>query len=43
MGADSMLSLRVSGEQSDGLVTVVEGVVRHGGPPLHVHENEDEW
>lgn len=42
MGGGSVLSLRVTGEQSNGLVTVIEGIVRHGGPPLHVHEAEDE-
>jgi hypothetical protein len=42
MGAGSMLSVRVSGEQSGGLVTVIEGVIREGGPSVHVHEAEDE-
>jgi len=42
MGDGSVLSLKVTGRQSFGLVTVVEGVVRSGGPPLHVHEAEDE-
>lgn len=42
MGGGSVLSLRITGEQSNGLVAVIEGVVQHGGPPLHVHENEDE-
>ena len=42
MGGGSVLSIRVAGEQSGGLVTVIEGVVERGGPPLHVHEGEDE-
>jgi quercetin dioxygenase-like cupin family protein len=42
MGDGSRLSLKVTGRQSLGLVTVLEGVVRSGGPPLHVHEAEDE-
>jgi quercetin dioxygenase-like cupin family protein len=42
MGGGSVLSLKVTGRQSLGLVTVLEGVVRSGGPPLHVHEAEDE-
>jgi quercetin dioxygenase-like cupin family protein len=42
MGAGSTLSLKVTGEQSHGLVTVLEGVVHSGGPPLHVHAAEDE-
>ena len=36
------MSLKVTGEQSLGLVTVVEGIVHSGGPPLHVHDAEDE-
>lgn len=32
----------MTGQQSLGLVTVLEGVVHSGGPPLHVHEAEDE-
>ena len=42
MGGGSVLSLKVTGQQSDGLVTVLGGVVLAGGPPLHVHEAEDE-
>lgn len=42
MGGGSVLSLKVTGQQSNGLVTVIEGVVLSGGPPLHVHEAEDE-
>jgi len=41
-GGGSILSMRVTGEQSDGLLTVIEGVVVNGGPPLHVHQIEDE-
>ena len=42
MGGGSLLSLKVTGHQSHGVVTVLEGVVLAGGPPLHVHEAEDE-
>ncbi|CAA9326933.1 MAG: hypothetical protein AVDCRST_MAG72-60 [uncultured Nocardioidaceae bacterium] len=42
MGDGSMLSLKVTGEQSHGLLTIVEGIVHSGGPPLHVHDAEDE-
>jgi len=42
MGGGSALSLKVTGQQSHGLVTVLTGVVESGGPPLHVHEAEDE-
>ena len=42
MGGGSVLSLRVTGEQSKGGLTVLEGTVITGGPPMHVHEGEDE-
>lgn len=42
MGGGSILSVRIAGEQSRGLVTVIEAVVERGGPPLHVHQAEDE-
>lgn len=42
MGGGSDLFLKVTGEQSHGVVTVLEGVVLSGGPPLHVHDAEDE-
>lgn len=42
MGGGSVLSLRVTSEQSKGLLTVLEGLVLTGGPPLHVHDAEDE-
>ena len=42
MGGGSLLSLKVTGQESLGLVTVLEGVVHSGGPPLHVHDAEDE-
>ena len=42
MGGGSVLSMRVTGEQSNGLITVIEGVVLNGGPPVHVHQSEDE-
>jgi len=38
----NLLSLKVTGRESLGLVTVLEGIVHAGGPPLHVHEAEDE-
>jgi quercetin dioxygenase-like cupin family protein len=38
----SVISLKVTGKQSNGLVTVIAGVVDSGGPPLHLHEVEDE-
>ena len=34
--------LKVTGEESRGLVTVWSGVVHSGGPPLHIHESEGE-
>ncbi len=42
MGGGSLLSFKVTGQESLGLVTVLEGVVHSGGPPLHVHDSEDE-
>lgn len=42
MGAGSVLSLKVTGQQSNGLITVIGAVVGFGGPPVHVHEAEDE-
>ena len=42
MGGGSVLSLRVTGDESNGLISVIEGVVLEGGPPLHVHDDEDE-
>jgi quercetin dioxygenase-like cupin family protein len=42
MGEGSTLSLKVTGAQSHGLVTVLEGIVHAGGPPVHVHDAEDE-
>ncbi|HET7689143.1 MAG TPA: cupin domain-containing protein [Nocardioidaceae bacterium] len=42
MGGGSVLSLKLTGDQSRGLVTVLEGVLESGGPPLHVHDEEDE-
>ncbi|WP_175539646.1 cupin domain-containing protein [Nocardioides exalbidus] len=42
MGGGSLLSLKVTAAESHGLVTVLEGVVLAGGPPLHVHDAEDE-
>lgn len=42
MGGGSVLSLQVTGAQSRGLVTVLHGALLRGGPPLHVHDHEDE-
>jgi quercetin dioxygenase-like cupin family protein len=42
MGGGNTLALRVTSRESDGLVTVLEGVLRGSGPPLHVHDDEDE-
>ena len=42
MGGDSRLLLQVTGEESHGAVTVISGIVHSGGPPLHVHDAEDE-
>jgi quercetin dioxygenase-like cupin family protein len=42
MGGGSEFALKVTGEQSNGVVTVLEGVAVWGGPPLHYHESEDE-
>lgn len=42
MGGGSVLRLLIGGEESQGAVTVVEVLVREGGPPLHVHDAEDE-
>ena len=42
MGGGSILSLKVTGAESHGLVTVLESTVHSGGPPLHVHDAEDE-
>ena len=42
MGGGSLLSLKLTGDQSRGLLTVLEGVLESGGPPLHVHDDEDE-
>jgi quercetin dioxygenase-like cupin family protein len=42
MGGGSTMWLKVTGEQSHGLVTVLEGIVHSGGPPVHVHDGEDE-
>ncbi|RZI79327.1 MAG: cupin domain-containing protein [Microbacterium sp.] len=42
MGGGSTISLKVTGQQSHGLMTVLEGKVHEGGPPLHLHDAEDE-
>lgn len=42
MGGGSTLACKVMSQHSNGLVTVIEGTVLQGGPPLHVHDDEDE-
>ena len=42
MGDGSLLSLKVTGAQSNGIVTVIGGEVTSGWPPRHLHEVEDE-
>lgn len=42
MGGGSVLSLKVTGRESNGRMTVISGVLESGGPPLHQHEVEDE-
>ena len=42
LAGGSVLSLKVTGRESNGGVTVLTGVVVSGGPPLHVHAAEDE-
>lgn len=37
-----MLRVLVGAEQSRGTLSVIAGVMHGGGPPLHVHEDEDE-
>ena len=37
-----VLRLLLSAEQSGGVVSVIEGLAHGGGPPLHIHDNEDE-
>jgi quercetin dioxygenase-like cupin family protein len=41
MGGD-VLRLLVGVEQSDGSISVIGGLIYGGGPPLHVHDDEDE-
>ena len=42
MGGGSVLSLKITGEQPRGGLTILEGALESGGPPLHVHDDEDE-
>ncbi|WP_048696564.1 cupin domain-containing protein [Nostocoides australiense] len=42
MGVGSTLWLKVTGEESLGLVIVLSGVVHSGGTPLRIHESEGE-
>lgn len=42
MSGGTSVSLKVTAEQSGGVLTVFEGFLVSGGPPLHVHETEDE-
>lgn len=39
------LDLKISGKDTDGELAVFEqiGLTPNGGPPLHVHPNQDEW
>ena len=39
------LDLKISGNDTDGELAVFEqiGLTPNGGPPLHVHPNQDEW
>jgi quercetin dioxygenase-like cupin family protein len=41
MGGDELRVL-VGAEQSHGTVSIIAGVMHGGGPPLHVHDDEDE-
>ncbi|HEY1333207.1 MAG TPA: cupin domain-containing protein [Myxococcaceae bacterium] len=41
MGGDELRVL-VGAQQSRGTVSVIAGVMHGGGPPLHVHDDEDE-
>jgi hypothetical protein len=43
IGGD-VLRLLVSAQKSAGTVSVLEGLIRGVGPPLHVHDDEDlDW
>ena len=42
MGGGSIFSLRVTGDETHGLVSVIEGSALEGGPPLHVLDAEDQ-
>jgi quercetin dioxygenase-like cupin family protein len=37
-----ILRLLLGSEHSNGTVTIIEGTVHEGGPPLHIHDAEDE-
>jgi len=39
------LDLKLGGEDTDGALAVFEqtGFTPNGGPPLHIHPNQDEW
>lgn len=41
VGGDT-IRLLVGSEQSSGAITIVEGTMHGGGPPLHIHDVEDE-
>lgn len=41
MGGD-VLRLLIGAEQSNGAVSIIEGTGNEGGPPLHIHDAEDE-
>jgi mannose-6-phosphate isomerase-like protein (cupin superfamily) len=41
--AGGALTFKVRGRQSKGTLTAFENIIApHDGPPLHLHENEDE-
>lgn len=39
------LDIKISGKDTDGDLAVFEqtGLTPNGGPPLHIHPNQDEW
>ncbi len=40
-GGDT-LRLLVGSKESNGAITIIEGTMHGGGPPLHIHDAEDE-
>lgn len=40
---DSLITFKLTGEETDGALALVDSwVMPHSGPPLHIHEREDE-